>query len=107
LLVGAAAGAVNGLCVAYLRLQPIVTTYATSFLFSGVALAVLPRPGGALPRALTTFYRSAPLGVPATAYGIALLLLLWVVLRRTRFVPSLSRAGGTAAAARPRGGRVA
>jgi len=107
LLVGAAAGAVNGLCVAYLRLQPIVTTYATSFLFSGVALAVLPRPGGALPRALTTFYRSAPLGVPATAYGIALLLLLWVVLRRTRFVQYLYAVGGNAAAARASGVRVA
>ena len=34
LLLGAAAGALNGICVAFLRLQPIVTTYATSFLFS-------------------------------------------------------------------------
>lgn len=106
LLVGAAAGAINGISVAFLRLQPIVTTYATSFLFSGVALVILPRPGGSLPRALTTFYRSAPLGIPAAAYGIALLLLIWVVLRRTRFVQYLYAVGGNAAAARASGVRV-
>lgn len=107
LLLGASAGAVNGICVAFLRLQPIVTTYATSFLFSGIALIILPRPGGSLPRALTTFYRSAPLGIPATAFGIAALLLLWVLLRRTRFVQNLYAIGGNAAAARASGVRVA
>lgn len=101
--VGALTGAVNGVCVAYLRLQPIVTTYATSFLFSGVALAVLPRPGGALPRGLTTFYRSAPFGVPAAAYGVALLLLVWWLLRRTRFMQHVYAVGGAAAAARASG----
>lgn len=107
LLLGAAAGALNGVSVAFLRLQPIVTTYATSFLFSGVALVILPRPGGSLPRALTTFYRSAPLGIPASAYGIALLLLIWVLLRRTRFMQNLYAIGGNAAAARASGVRVA
>lgn len=107
LAVGAVAGAVNGFSVAFLRLQPIVTTYATSFLFSGVALVILPRPGGALPRALTSFYRSAPWGIPATAYGIAILLLLWVLLRRTRFAQYLYAVGGNSAAARASGVRTA
>jgi ribose transport system permease protein len=35
LFVGMGAGAVNGFFVAILRLQPIITTYATSFLFGG------------------------------------------------------------------------
>ncbi|HEX7040454.1 MAG TPA: ABC transporter permease [Trueperaceae bacterium] len=103
LAAGALAGAVNGFCVAYLRLQPIVTTYATSFLYFGLALAILPRPGGALPRALTSFYRSAPLGLPATAYGVALLLLVWLLLRRTRFVQHLYAVGGREASARSSG----
>lgn len=103
---GTLAGAVNGLCVAYLRLQPIVTTYATSFVFFGLALAILPRPGGALPRELTTFYRSAPLGLPATAYGIVLLLLVWWALRRTRFLQHFYAVGGNAAAARASGVNV-
>jgi ribose transport system permease protein len=103
LAAGAAAGAVNGFCVAYLRLQPIVTTFATSFLYAGIALAVLPRPGGALPRELTRFYRSTPLETPAVAYGIAILLLLWVVLRRTRLIQHLYAVGGKDDAARASG----
>ena len=34
LLAGALAGAINGFFIAYLRLQPIITTYATSFLYA-------------------------------------------------------------------------
>lgn len=103
LAAGAAAGAVNGFCVAYLRLQPIVTTFATSFLFAGIALAILPRPGGALPRELTRFYRSTPLEVPAAAYGVAIVLLLWVLLRRTRLIQHLYAVGGNDDAARASG----
>ncbi len=97
--VGTLAGALNGLCVAVLRLQPIVTTYATSFIFSGVALLVLPRPGGSLPRTLTTFYRSAPLGIPLAVYVIALLLLLWALLRSSRYGQYLYASGSQADAA--------
>src|SRR5579864_1989713 len=61
---GLLAGTVNGLCVAYLRLQPIVTTYATSFLFGGIALLILPRPGGDIADILLQFYRTSPVGVP-------------------------------------------
>src|SRR5690625_4625154 len=104
--VGALAGAVNGLCVAVLRLQPIVTTYATSFIFAGLALAILPRPGGSVPRDLTRFYRDYILEVPVAAYGIALLIILWLLLRRTRFGHHLYAVGGNDEAARASGVRV-
>src|SRR5512136_2216058 len=69
LLVGMAAGALNGFFVAYLRLQPIITTYATSFLFAGVALFILPNPGGAVPQFAKNFYReTTPLGFPLAFY---------------------------------------
>ena len=71
LFVGMAAGAVNGFFVAILRLQPIITTYATSFLFGGLALLVLPSPGGGLPAPLTSFYRETrPLGLPLAFFLI-------------------------------------
>jgi ribose transport system permease protein len=96
---GMLAGAVNGFCVAWLRLQPIVTTYATSFIFSGLALLVLPRPGGELPRALTSLYRSAPLNVPFPLYIIVALLLVWWLIRSSRFGQYLYAMGGNPEAA--------
>src|SRR3954462_13693653 len=46
LAVGALCGAINGLIVIFGRLQPIVTTIATSAIFYGVALALRRVPGG-------------------------------------------------------------
>src|SRR5437868_4580911 len=100
LFVGMAAGAVNGFFVAILRLQPIITTYATSFLFGGLALLVLPSPGGGLPAPLTSFYRETrPLGLPLAFFLIALLLLAWSGVRRTRYGRYLFAVGGKADAA--------
>jgi ribose transport system permease protein len=96
---GMLAGAFNGICVAYLRLQPIVTTYATSFVFGGLALWILPRPGGSLPADFRGVYRSSLLEVPFTVYVIVILLLFWVLLRATRYGQYLFAAGGQAEAA--------
>lgn len=98
--VGMAAGALNGLGVALLRLPPIVTTYATSFIFGGLALWILPRPGGSMPQGLARLYRSAiPLGIPLGIWVAALLVLLWLFLRRTRYGHSLIAVGGKPEAA--------
>lgn len=96
---GLAAGVFNGLCVAYLRLQPIVTTYATSFVYAGIALLILPRPGGNLPREFLRSYRGAPLDIPLALYFIVLAILIWLVLRSTRYGQYLFATGGKADAA--------
>lgn len=97
---GVAAGALNGIGVTYLRLQPIVTTYATSFIFSGIALMILPEPGGRLPRDITSFMRN-PIGdvLPVPAIVIIILLILWFVLMRTRFRQYLFASGSRPEAA--------
>ena len=100
LFVGVAAGAVNGFFVAILRLQPIITTYATSFLFGGLALLVLPTPGGGIPAAYTSFYRETrPLGLPLAFFVIALIILIWYGIRQTRYGRYLFAVGGNADAA--------
>lgn len=55
LALGAAvlAGACNGLLVVRLRLPPILATLATMSIFQGVALVILPSPGGNVPPGLT------------------------------------------------------
>ena len=100
LLVGMAAGAFNGVFIAYLRLQPIITTFATSFLFSGIALYILPSPGGGIPSPITTFYRATtPLGLPLTVYVICLILLAWYLIQQTRYGRYLFSVGGQPTAA--------
>jgi ribose transport system permease protein len=100
LLAGLLAGAVNGFFIAYLRLQPIITTYATSFLYAGIALFILPNPGGGIPAQIAALYRdTTPLGLPLAFYIIAIILLLWLYLSSTRFGKFLFAVGGKAEAA--------
>jgi ribose transport system permease protein len=91
---GVAAGALNGWAVAYLRLQPIVTTYATSFLYAGLALLILPRPGGAIPEFLEDLYRSTPFDIPFVVFVMIVLVAVWLLLRSTRFGQYLFATGG-------------
>ncbi len=98
--VGMLAGALNGFGVAFLRLPPIVTTYATTFIFSGLALWVLPRPGGTMPADLAQWYRSAtPLNIPLGIWIALLLILVWMGIRRTRYGNFLFAVGGNDEAA--------
>jgi ribose transport system permease protein len=100
LLVGMLAGAINGFFVAYMRLQPIITTYATSFLYAGVALLIMPNPGGGIPPAFSSFYRNTtPLGLPLAFFVIALILLAWGLIQQTRYGRYLLAVGGKAEAA--------
>lgn len=100
LLVGLAAGALNGFFIAYFRLQPMITTYATSFLFAGLALYILPNPGGGIPAAISAIYRNTtPLGMPLAFIVIAVILALWWYLRSTRFGKYLYAVGGKPEAA--------
>lgn len=108
---GALAGMLNAFGVTVLRLQPIVTTYATSFIFSGIALQILPEPGGRLPRDLTSFWRN-PLEVtpefviPMALIVITLLVLFWVLVSNTRYKQFLFATGGKPDAAYATGVRV-
>jgi ribose transport system permease protein len=100
LLVGVLAGAINGFFVAHLRLQPIITTYATSFLFAGAALFILPNPGGGIPAPIAELYRrTTPFGLPLAFFVIAIVLGVWGYLRDTRYGNYLYAVGGKAQAA--------
>ncbi|HEU4741152.1 MAG TPA: ABC transporter permease [Meiothermus sp.] len=98
LLVGTLAGAFNGFCVAILRLQPIIATFATSFVWAGLALWVLPQPGGNVPTALQDFVRIYFL-VPFSLWVILAILLGWGWFLGTRWAKRLYAVGGNPQAA--------
>lgn len=112
LAVGAACGLANGLLVGLVRLQPIVATFATSFVWAGLALYVLPpasSSGQAAPRMPEGFvqgYRGAVLGVPNAAWLLLGLVVLWLLLKRTRLLRHVYAVGGDEQAAFATGVRV-
>lgn len=100
IMMGLVAGALNGFFVAFLDLQPIIATFATSFLYSGLALLILPQPGGKIPRPYTDFYRTTKfLGIPLAIYIIIAVLLIWVFFRNRKYGRFLYAVGGDEKAA--------
>lgn len=98
LLVGTLAGAFNGWVVAYLRLQPIIATFATSSLWAGIALWVLPQPGGIVPQSLQDLFRLTVIP-PFALFVIAAILIVWWWFLGTRHARALYAVGGNQNAA--------
>ncbi|MDR6665964.1 ABC transporter permease [Rhizobium sp. 1399] len=85
LLTGLACGLLNGLVIIFGRLQPIVTTIATSAVFYGLALLLRPTPGGSVNEDLADAFTSKLFGViPASLVILALVVLvIWVPFSRS------------------------
>ncbi|MES9604845.1 ABC transporter permease [Actinomadura sp. NPDC000929] len=94
LAAAAATGAANGVLVAYAGLPPIIVTLAASFLWGGATLVVLPQPGGSVPSGLVKAYNNGWNGLALPFVALALVLLLWKLVRTTRFGLSLYAVGG-------------
>jgi len=101
LLVGAAGGLLNGLFVVVGRLQPILVTLATLSIFQGLAIRVLPAPGGAVPPAFTTALTNP--AAPTGLVPLALLIALWLLFRRTPLGVGIFTIGNDEQAARANG----
>lgn len=94
LAIGVLGGAFNGFCVAYLRFQPIVTTFATSVILVGLALWVLPQAGGQVPPEFYNVYSGDTLGVPNVLIMLVGAMALAAVIAQTRFYQALRAIGG-------------
>ena len=93
ILVGMAAGAINGAIIVKFRIQPFITTLAMWFIWGGVALWVLPIDGGVPPEGYVDTLLGRVLGIPAAVLLIVLLLVFWSYIRRTRFGVSVFAIG--------------
>jgi ribose transport system permease protein len=97
---GILAGFLNGFFTAYLGLQPVIITFASSFVYSGLALLLLPSPGGDIPREYTSVYRSTQfLGIPLALIIIVLVVLIWAFFRQRKYGRFLFAVGGNDKAA--------
>jgi ribose transport system permease protein len=86
-LAGAAMGAVNGLIVVFSRVPDVVATLTSGFIWGGVALLILEKPGGGAPPeflnlgAGTTFSTWLPNGLILLAVSVA---VIWTPLSRSK-----------------------
>lgn len=89
-------GVINGIGIGYLRIPPVIITFATSYIWLGIALFIRPTPGGEAVNWFKIFYdaKSAE-GIPALIKAIggiippALILVLvgclfWYFISRTK-----------------------
>ena len=105
LALGAAAlaGVCNGLLVVNLRLPPILATLATMSIFQGVALVILPSPGGTVPTGLTDFFTNGPDWTPTPLVLLILAAILTGWIMSTPFGLRLRAIGGDELATRSSG----
>jgi len=75
-------GGMNGVLVGYLRLPPFLATFASSSIVQGLALLILPSPGGTVPREIYSWYNGSSLGIPNPVFIAALALVIWVYIDR-------------------------
>ncbi len=103
IVMGAALGAINGYLVWVLQIPPIVVTLGTLTIYRGMAFVLS---GGAWVNAhqFTPVFLSVPravfLGLPVLSWvAIAIVLIMYVVLRYTQFGRSAFASGGNPVAA--------
>ena len=105
IMVGGAVGAFNGFFVAFLGLQPIVVTLSSMFLIRGVTVLVLDAPGGGVPDGFKNFFTGAviPNFLPAALLVIAAAVIVWLLIKGTRFGVGIYAVGSDEDAARSAG----
>src|SRR6185437_2483923 len=100
LIIGStAAGAVNGFLIGVTGMQPFIVTLATSSVFGGAALWVLPTNGGTVPANWSNFGNGVWLGIGTPVWLLLLLALFWLIFKRTRLWFEIRSVGSSQEAA--------
>ncbi len=100
ILIGTIIGMFNGFVIQKFKVQPFIVTFATWYIFGGIAYLVLPKDGGDVPQ---RFVKALTYRIGGT-FSVALViiivcLLLWLWIKKTRIGISLFAVGNNAHAA--------
>ena len=102
LVCGAAQGLLNGLIVAISRIPDVVATLTTGFIWGGIALLILERPGGGAPAAYLNLAAGADFSVwlpNALIVMVVAIAAIWLPVRHSRIGLLLYAAGSDPVAA--------
>lgn len=104
--VGAAIGAINGFLIAVVGTQSIAATLGTMIMGSGLALLVLPAPGGEVADSIAYGLTGSVWQIPTAGMVLCGVLAVWGYLRRIRFGFSVYAVGDDPNSAANAGVRV-
>jgi ribose/xylose/arabinose/galactoside ABC-type transport system permease subunit len=108
-LIGLLIGSVNGLLIAFLKIPPVVVTLGMMTALSGVTLVYtkgFPR-GGAHPILMEFMSTSEVVGIPTiVVIWILIIILMWFILRFTKFGREVYAVGSNPVAAHKSGVHV-
>lgn len=100
ILLGTLIGAINGFLVAYAGIQSIIATLATNFVWFGVSLLILAKPGGFVPHWLNVIIQGSYINnIPNSAIWLLLLIITITFFRRTKFYRAMYAIGSDPEAA--------
>ncbi|EEQ60084.1 putative ribose transport system permease protein RbsC [Clostridiales bacterium 1_7_47FAA] len=105
-VVGLLCGALNGILITKGRLAPIIVTIATTAVFDGLALLLMPNPGGSVHRGFAKFLTRGLSGAIPFILFLFILCLVRSLANSTPFGKALRAIGGSENAAYSTGIRV-
>ena len=89
-------GVINGIFIGRLKLPALITTFATSAIYLGLAMIILPVAGGYVPKFFYQFYKGSLLrAVPWAAVIMITGILIWYVFSKTRAYRYIYAAGSS------------
>jgi len=84
ILTGIIMGALNGIVIGYFRVTPLLATLATSSIAGGIALWIMPYPGGQVGMDYILWYQDMIFGIlPNPIIFIIISILIWLVWKFT------------------------
>lgn len=89
-----AVGMFNGFIVAYVRIPALLATFSSMSVVGGLALWILPKPGGSVPPQVYQAYGQTFAGIPLAGWVIVFVLMLWGLLSRRRLGLYIKAVGG-------------
>lgn len=97
----------NGFFIGFIGPPPLIMTFATSTVWFGIALLIMPTPGGYIPEAYYSLYGKSLGGfLPMPVLVLLIAIVFCLLLGRLRAFRHLYAVGGSEAAARASGIRV-
>lgn len=93
LALGFAVGALNGLLISVLKLQPFLVTLASWSILNGIAMLILPTDGGSVPGWWIGFSYNQLLGLASPVWMLIGLIIFWYWFRATRLGITIQATG--------------